>query len=191
MATQAQQLAEDSVAIGTWPTPERGDILVFKRRGFVSGVLGWILKQFERSWDGWGWHMAIAWMKSEGGFGIWIVEAAGEGVRVNLIPYEKFRTEIRAYRWLDEAPSNEDIERFIAEQLDRGYDVAVYFWTMIQYLVLHFFNHSIPRLLDNRYTCWELAFLFAREMGKPIQSIHKYPMLSDFIKVAGEPIGSK
>jgi len=161
---------------------QAGDILVFKRKGFVSGVFGWLLKRFEQSWDGWGWHMAIAWQKSEGGFGLWILEAAGEGVRVNLIKNEKLKTEIRAYRWLDEAPSGVAMEKFMADKLDKGYDVAVYFWTMIQYLVLHFFNHSIPRLLDNRFTCWELAFFFCREMGKEVESIHKYPILTDFLK---------
>ena len=70
----------------------------------------------------------------------------------------------------------------MAANLDCGYDVAVYFFTMLQYLILHFFNHPIPRLLDNRYACWELAFFFAREMGKPIQSIHKYPVITDFLK---------
>ena len=157
-----------------------GDILVFKRKGFVSGVLGWLLKRFERSWDGWGWHMAIAWRKAR--LGYWILEAAGKGVRVNLIKEEVFKTDIRAYRWLDQPASGDDLEEFMAEELDKGYDAAVYIWTMLQYLILHFFNHSIPRLLDNRYTCWELAFFFVRKMGKPIQSIHKYPIITDFLK---------
>lgn len=161
-----------------------GDILLFRRKGFVTGVLGWLLKRFERKWDGWGWHMAIAWQKSR--LGYWILEAAGKGVRVHLVRNEEFETEIRAYRWLDKPASGDDLEDFMAENLDKGYDVTVYFRTMIQYLVLHFFNHSIPRLLDNRYTCWELVFFFARKMGKPIQSIHKYPILTDFLKAVGE-----
>jgi len=159
---------------------QAGDILVFKRKGFVFGVLGWILKRFERSWDGWGWHMAIAWKK--GRFGYWILEAAAEGVRVNLISDKVMKTDVRIYRWLEAPPSDEDLEKFMADNFDYGYDVAVYLLTMLQYLVLHFFNHRIPRLLDNRYTCWELAFWFAREMGKPIQSIHKYPIITDFLK---------
>ena len=74
------------------------------------------------------------------------------------------------------------MENFIAEELHKGYDAAVYFWTVLQYFILHFFNHHIPRVLDNRYTCWELAFVFARERGKPIQSIHDYPIITDFLK---------
>lgn len=157
-----------------------GDILIFKRKGVVSGALGWVLRRFERWWDGWGWHMAIAWQK--GRFGYWILEAAAEGVRVNLIRDDLLKTDIRAYRWLDEPPADEEMEKFMVNNLDCGYDVTVYFWTMIQYLVLHFFNHSISRILDNRYTCWELAFFFTRKMGKPIQSVHKYPMITDFLK---------
>ena len=184
MATKRRKVVKSSVAIGTWPTPERGDILVFRRKGFISGVLGWVLKRFEPWWDGWGWHMAIAWKK--GHFGYWILEAAAQGVKVNLIQEKVLKSDVRTYRWLDEPPSDEDLEKFMSENLNRGYDAAVYLWTMIQYLVLHFFNHSIPRLLDNRYTCWELAFLFAREMGKPIQSVHEYPILTDFLKEVEE-----
>jgi hypothetical protein len=157
-----------------------GDILIFKRKGFVSGVLGWLLKRFERNWVGWGWHMAIAWQEAR--LGYWILEAAGKGVRVNLIKEEVFKTEIRAYRWLGQPASGDDLEEFMVEELTKGYDAAVYIWTMLQYLILHFFNRSISRVLDNRFTCWELAFFFARKMGKPIQSIHKYPIITDFLK---------
>lgn len=73
-----------------------GDILIFKRKGFVSGVFGWLLKRFERWWDGWGWHMPIAWQKA--GLGYWILEAARGGVRVNLISDKVLETEVRAYR---------------------------------------------------------------------------------------------
>ena len=181
MAAKRKRVTTSStVAIGTWPTPERGDILVFRRKGFVSGVLGWILKRFERSWDGWGWHMAIAWKK--GTIGYWILEAAAKGVRVNLIDVNMFKDEIRFYKWLDEPPSDEALEEFMLDNLKYGYDVAVYPLTMLQYLVFHFFKHRIPRLLNNRYTCWELAFWYARVMGKPIQKIHKYPMVTDFLK---------
>lgn len=180
-AKRKRVTTSSTVAIGTWPTPERGDILVFRRKGFVSGVLGWILKRFERSWDGWGWHMGIAWKK--GIYGYWILEAAAEGVRVNLIDVEKFKDDIRFYKWLDEPPSDEAMEEFMLENLKYDYDVAVYLFTVLQYLVFHFLNHRIPRLLNKRYTCWELAFWYARVMGKPIQEIHKYPMVTDFLKI--------
>lgn len=161
---------------------QMGDILVFKRKGFVSGILGPILKLFKRKWDGWGWHMAIAWEEAQYKNGLWILEATGDGVRVGLLSEDKLKNEIRAYRWLDEPPSGEVMEKFMAENLDKGYDVLVYFWTLIQRGLLRVIKHSIPRILNNRYTCWELVFLFAREMGKPIGDILDYPLLTDFLE---------
>jgi len=175
-----------------------GDILIFKRKGFVSGVFAWLLKQFKRKWDRWGWHMAVAWEESKYKNGLWILEATSDGVRVGLLSEEKLKTEIKAYTWLDEPPSGEVMEKFMAEHLDKGYDVAVYFWTMAQYLLLKFVERvqrllhieakiSIPRVLDDRFTCWELAFRFCDEMGKPIQEavglkMSRYPMITDFLE---------
>ena len=78
--------------------------------------------------------------------------------------------------------------------------MEVYFRTMIQYLTLRFVEYlqntfvpwhkfaiSLPRVLDDRYTCWELVYKFARVMGKPIQesaglSASRYPLISDFVR---------
>jgi len=165
---------------------QMGDILVFKRKGFVSGMLGPILKLFKKKWDGWGWHMGIAWEESKHANGLWILEATGDGVRVGLLSEDKLKNEIRAYRWLDEPPSDEVMEKFMADNLDKGYDVVVYFWTLIQRGLLRVIKRSIPRILNDKYTCWELAFLFAREMNKPIRSILDYPLLTDFLEAVEE-----
>jgi len=151
-----------------------GDILVFKGHGVVFQLLSRFLKLFERDYDRWGWHMAYV---SHIDKDVFIAESLGSGVQINLLTDREYQ----AYHWLDKVDENK-LTAFTADHLDCNYDVAVYFWTMLQYLVLHFFNHSIPRLLDNRYTCWEFVFLMCREMGKPVQALHTYPMLTDFLK---------
>ena len=167
-----------------------GDILVFKRKGFISGVLGWVLWLVERRWDRWGWHMGVAWMASKHQNSRWILEGTSDGVRVGLLSEDKLKTEIRAYRWLDNPPSDEVMEEFMARTLDEGYDVWVYLWTFCQRLQRWVLRHLrlprslwlLPRIRNRRYTCWELAFYFARKMGKPIGDIDRYPVLTDFLK---------
>lgn len=159
-----------------------GDIILFKGRGIGFKLLSRLIRLFEKDWDGWGWHMAyVAFIAPDGG--ALIAESVGRGIREASLPTNR---EYRVYTWLEDADRLK-IQEFTNKHLGENYDVAVYLWTMLQYLVLHFFNHPIPRLLDNRYTCWEFVFLMAREMGRPIQSLHRYPFLTDFLKaIEGE-----
>jgi len=162
-----------------------GDIIEFRRRGLVSGLLGGILGLFERDWDGWGWHMGVAWQDSKVGdsnVGWYVLEALSGGVEVNFYTSQYLEENTRGWQWLEESPSRERMDKFLSDYVNKKYDVVVYFWTMLQYLVRHYFNRRIPRLLDERYTCWELAFWFCREMGRPIQSIYDCPLISDAIR---------
>lgn len=161
-----------------------GDILIFRGSGWVHKILSRWLKLFERWWDGWGWHMAFVSYIDKATNEIYIAESVGSGVQVT--PLGADHNTYRVYRWFDELINEDKLTAFTERYLGCDYDVAVYFLTMLQYLVLHYFNHPIPRLLDNRYTCWEFVFLMCREMGKPIQSIHKYPVITDFLKAIGE-----
>jgi len=154
-----------------------GDIIVFKGSGLVFKILSRLLRFFEKHWDGWGWHMAYITRISMRGE-VTIAESIGSGVRRSPLTG---KTQYRCYTWLEEV-NQRKLQAFTSKHLGENYDVAVYFWTMLQYLILHFFNHQIPRLLDNRYTCWEFVFLMTREMGKPIQSLHRYPFLTDFLE---------
>lgn len=158
------------------------DLLVFKRKGFVSGILGAILKHFEKDWDGWGWHVGIVWgLHDRGG---WLVlESLGGGPEINWYSEDYLRNCTRSYTWLDDKPSNWKITAFLPDHIGKKYDVAVYFWTALQYLIRHYFNRRIPRLLDDRYTCWELAAEFFEAMGKPIHSKYDCPMLPDMLDV--------
>lgn len=137
----------------------------------------------DKEWDGWGWHLAIAWEKSTIEDSWYILEARQDGVEINLYPTLFLKSQTRMYQWLDKQPTKKQLKSFLGTHLGNKYDVTIYFWTSFQYLIRHFFNHRIPRLLDNRYTCWELVFEFCEAMGKPISSIYDCPIIADAVKV--------
>ena len=160
-----------------------GDILEFKGQGILYRVLSWLLKRLEPNWNGWGWHMAFVSRVTEDE--IQIMESTGDGCQLNPLPEGK---SFKVYRWFDEPVDQRKLNLFVSSHLGKDYDAGCYFGTALQYLMLHFFNHRVPRLLDNRYTCWELVFEMAREMGKPIQeaagyTMRRYPLLPDLLAV--------
>ncbi len=157
-----------------------GDISVFKRSGPISFILGGILKLFEPKWDFWGWHTGFV-SRLDVNFGWMICESLAQGVVESPL-----QGDYRIYRWFDEQPTQPKIDKFVQEQLGKPYDVAIYFWTALQYLVRHFYNKRIPRLLDDRFTCWENVFEFTEEMGKRIGSKYDCPILPDMLKAFGE-----
>jgi hypothetical protein len=127
-----------------------GDNLILKRADNDKLVLILILiiKLFYPKWDMWGWHMAVViWPEGEG----WIVlEATWPKVRLNHL----FKMgEYRAYRWFEVQPDHDKILRFMQEMLGKRYDMLLYLWTAVQYIVRYFWNRPIPRLLDDRFTC--------------------------------------
>ena len=158
-----------------------GYIIEFRRKGFTGIVLGGLLKLFEPSWDGWGWHLAIAWEKGyqEG----WLLlEATAGGVMCNFYEDCFLERNTRSWKWLDEIPTRAKKDKFFETHILRHYDIASSFWLVVQYLIRHYFNHRIPRLLDDRFSCWELVFEFCEEMGKPIASKYDCPILIDLLK---------
>ena len=155
---------------------KRGSLIEFKRKGPVSFILGGILKLFERDWDGWGWHLAIAWEKAYDG---WYILEALHGVEANYYSQHYLDYNTRSYSWLDKVPTLKKMQVFLDSHINKKYDVAIYFWTTLQYLIRHYFNHRIPRLLDDRFTCWELVFEFCAEMDKPIGSKYDCPIITD------------
>jgi hypothetical protein len=88
---------------------------------------------------------------------------------------------IRVYRWLNREPTDAQIQSYLNDVLGKRYDVAIYFWTSLQYILRHYFNRRIPRLLDDRYTCWENLCEFYEAMGKRIVSRFDCPMITDVL----------
>ncbi len=164
-----------------------GDIIVVKREGPLSAILSFILKRFESSWDRWGWHTCFVSRHTcfvSRFTDQWIIcEAAGEGVIES--PLSKY-AEVRAYRWFDPQLGQTPIDAFVAKHKGDQYDVLCYFWTATQYLIRHIWNREIPRLLDDRYTCWELVFQFCADNGKPIDAAYDCPIITDLLRAMGE-----
>ena len=172
-----------------------GDIVVFKGEGFLFKVLSGILCLFDSEWrrrEFKGWHVAFV-------SRFWdnhpiICEALAGGVTENFLETDR---ELKVYQWFDYPVDPHD---FVDSHMGKKYDVAVYFHTMIQYLLLkgvewfqkkfipwHEFTISLPRILNDRYTCWENTFWFCRAMGKPIQeseglSATRYPMITNLLR---------
>jgi len=152
-----------------------GDILVFKGGGLVFEILSRILKLFAWDWDRWGWHTGFVVCGNQ------LCESIACGIC--LSPLSKYKVEnTRVYRWLDTPPTNEKINTFLGSHLGKRYDVAIYLWSGLQYLFRHFWNRRIPRLLDDRFTCWENVSEFCDDMGKPVMSRYDCPMLPDMLK---------
>jgi hypothetical protein len=158
-----------------------GDILVFKGNGFIYRVLGSILKLFDPSWDGWGWHVGFATTKSTSE-GCVVCEALASGVQENFYTPDKFTSDkVRVYRWIKPPPSEVKVQDFIEKHVGKKYDVAIYLWTALQYLLRHYWNRRIPKLLDHRFSCWELLGEFCDDMDKPIVSKYDVIIITDIM----------
>ena len=167
-----------------------GYIIEFKRKGIVSAVLGGILKLFDHDYDGWGWHVAIAWAKAYDGW--FVVEACALGVKANYYSDKYLERNTRAWKWFETPLLNEQMNKFLQANIDKAYDIAIYFWTSVAIIVRHYFNHPIPKLLDQRFSCWELVAEFCADMGKPIVSKYDVVIISDIVKaLKGELYGKK
>lgn len=163
---------------------KRGYIIEFKRASLSSRLLGGLLKLLEPSWDGWGWHLAIAYERS--GDGWYVLEATGDGTEINFYLVSYLERYTRNYQWLDKEPSKKKVAAFRAQCIGKKYDVAIYGWTSAAIIFRHYFNHPIPRLLDDRFDCWELIQEFAEFNNDPIVSKYDVVIITDVIKALKE-----
>jgi hypothetical protein len=152
-----------------------GDIIVFQGDGFLFEVLSRLLKLFERNYERWGWHTAFVFAQDSYG---WIIcEALVGGVTTNYLDTSR---SFRVYRWFASPPWR--LREFICQYIGCRYDILLYPWTAVQYLIRHYWNRPIPRLLDNKFTCWELVAEMCESMGKPIVSKYDCPIITDILK---------
>lgn len=176
-----------------------GDLIVFKGQGLIYRILSRILKWKRPDWDGWGWHVAIAveyhkgkgWMIAEAlaggvkyswlkGLGLSVADAAGVNSHGRLFYCSTYKCDYRVISHFTRSIHATELRRLIADDIGSKYDVLAYLWTALQIFMLWF-----PRILNNRYTCWEFVFWICRELGKPIQPLMKYPNIAD-IEVGNE-----
>ncbi len=158
----------------------KSDLVVFQGGGTVFQILSRLIKIFNPWWNRWGWHTAIVWRQGIGGW--FLLEATGQGVQEKFYTNIYLREHTLIYHWLPKCPAQRKMDKFFEEHILKHYDVTSYFWTTLQYLIRHYFNHRIPRLLDDRYTCWELIFEFCEKMGREIGSRYDCPMITEMVK---------
>jgi len=165
-----------------------GDILEHKRdTGFsVSGILGRLLQIFDPDYDGWGWHLSIAYLQGYDGW--YILEATADGVELNYYQNDYLFKDTRVYRWFSEPPPLARIWRFIEGHLGCPYDAAIYFWTGLA-ILLRRIGIRLPKIIDYKFSCWELAQEFSAVMGKPIIPRYDVVIISDLIKELGVASG--
>lgn len=156
-----------------------GDILIFKRdpKDWGSRILSWLVKQHDREWDRWGWHTGfILSVLSDGS--IVTIEAKGDsGVQKITYPTLDSLGEVRVYRWFDKLNVDE-LDEFAQGHLGCSYDLAGYFWDGLHYLLKHL-GILTHRVLHDKYTCWELVCDMTAAMGKPLEPIDEFPLISD------------
>lgn len=160
-------------------------IIAFKGRGKLFKTLSFFLGCFSPKWrklEWKPWHLApvVGWSKGR------------PVVFEHIKPYclVGFRTvqqgeDCKIYT-LPKNINPKNLSLFLGQRINKKYDVGVYFWTIAQYIILRTCNHSIPRILNDRFTCWELSFEFARASGQPLQeycgkNFAHYPMITDFL----------
>lgn len=167
-------------------------IVAFKGNGFIFKTLSFFLGILSPRWrklEWKPWHLApvVGWQK---GSPIIFEHRPPH----NLVGFRTVYPEEDCLIYtLPKSIDAKTLAGFLDKRLNKRYDVAAYLRTAAQYFVLHVFNHSIPRVLDERFTCWELTFEFARASGQPLQeccgkTLSAYPMITDFL-AAMESLG--
>ena len=150
-----------------------GAILEFKGEGPVFNLLSRLLKWKYPGWERWGWHVAMA-VEYHPKRGWLIAEAVGQGVSFGWLDEKR---EYRVWNWFDKAIPAIRIREKAADLNRCSYDVFAYLWTALQILI-----PAMPRIVDNSYTCWEFVAYMCRELGKPIQDLHRFPILPEMIE---------
>lgn len=160
-----------------------GDTLMFKGKGLVFGIFNFLLCIFEKRWrqiprELRPWHLGK--VTSAQTDGLFVLEGTSPCCREHFYYFSELRGKACVARWLKTPIPKDRWEIYNKEFIGKKYDVPVYFWTMAQYLIRHYWNKCIPRLLDDRYTCWELVQSIDCDEGEPWGSKYDCVMITDF-----------
>jgi len=156
-----------------------GDIVEFKGSGLVFNLLSPVIKLCFRDWNRWGWHLAIVSHKLNGDW--MIFEELGTGAQISKLSNTPIEN-LRFYRWFDVEPDYNHIIDFEETYQGEAYDVQLYFWTAIQYFAMRLFHRRVNKILNHRWTCWELVCEFCGKMGKPLVPLMVCPILPDLLR---------
>ena len=167
-----------------------GDIILCKSGGLLATTLGTLIAVFDSDWRHLKWKpWHVRFVSRYYGTSSIVCESTADGIQENpltSIPLERQK----AYRWFDHTLDIDWLDDWVQAHLGLPYDVMVYPWTAIQYLARAVWNRRIPRLLDDRYTCWENVAEMAEDACKPLHSKRDCPMITDLCRALGIlPIG--
>ncbi len=166
---------------------KRGDLVFFDGGGPLFKSLSFLLGLFDPDWRRLlrkPWHVGIITSRLYSEYPEYLLlESVAEGVIER--PFYTAGLNYRIFRWLDQEPDYFQVRTFVEQTKGCKYDVAIYFLTAITYLVRRIWNHRLPKVLDNRFSCWELLAEFVAFCGKPLVSFYDVPMISDILRSLG------
>jgi hypothetical protein len=154
---------------------KRGDILEFagnRKKWSLSGVLAAILRRCSPKWSGWGWHLAIVMLRLHNEY--MILEATPQGAQLRLL--SSIHGDFNIHRFLSYEPHINTMLKAARTLSGARYDYLAYIWTAIYILT----GGHIPRIIDRRYTCWELVYYVYDLIGCPLCQEWQYPTICDF-----------
>ncbi len=162
----------------------RGDLVLFRGQGFLFSVLGFLVGLFDSAWRKYSpkpWHCAVVVKTVENEPPLYYISEAWYP-KVRERQFDPTTEKCTIYRWLDTEPSYTEVDRFLGITEGCSYDVMIYFITALTYLVRHLYNKTIPRLLDDRFSCWEYLADFTFFSGKPLQAFYDVPFITDILE---------
>lgn len=152
-----------------------GDFVLFDGKGPAFTILSWLLGRFDPAWRKLKrkpWHVAFLSQKDRDGHW-WVSEARG-GVGITETRLDAFTNAYSVYRWFDTPPDPVKVLALHNEYLGEPYDV---FWGYL-FVILWYFWRRWPFIIDLSWMCWEWVWFVALSLGKPIDNIHKYPLIT-------------
>jgi hypothetical protein len=160
-----------------------GDFVVVDGAGPAFTVLSGTLGVFDEDWKNLErkpWHTAFL---SKAVYNVedeecehpewWVSEAKG-GVGITESRLDSFKEPYLVFRWFDTPPDAAEVKDFIDEYRGEKYDS---FWGYL-FVIIWYFWKWWPFIIDKNWYCWEWLWFFALRFGKPIDNVHKYPLIT-------------
>jgi len=162
-----------------------GDLVLFNGAGPTFTILSWLLGRFDPAWKKAPrkpWH--VGFLSRKDVTDNWLVSEAKGGVGITESPLATFKNPYLVFRWFYTPPDWVQVMNFINEYRYEKYDN---FWGYA-FVILWYFWRWWPFIIDRKWMCWEWVWFFALQFGKPIDNIHKYPLITllmDKVKYPG------
>jgi hypothetical protein len=154
-----------------------GDFILTQGQGWLFQIVSCFLSKVEPSWRRLPFkplHMSFA-IDSRG----FLFEGYFPEARTRHIS-ELPQGTYRVYRWFSEPLDPGRLAEFIKSREGARYDIDCYFWTFWFYMLKGWIR--LPRIINNRFTCWEICADLALWFGDPWDDMYSYPLITNFLK---------